>query len=97
MSPPPVIMEHPSDVKVRRGHSAYLTCKAEQGVLYDWYKDGKPYSKGSSSGQLVLSAVTLAHVGLYHCVVVNDGGSETSNKARVILGMKCISLLGYPT
>lgn len=87
-SPPPVIIKHPTAVRVPRGQKepVYLTCKAEQSVLYDWYKDGrKLHSKGDLNGKLVLfPGADIA--GEYHCVVVNDGGTEASTKARVTIG-----------
>ena len=69
------------------GQAAVLTCQAKEGVLYDWFKDGKIHTKGKHLGRLELPSVTTAHAGEYHCVVVNDGGSETSNRAKVILGI----------
>lgn len=97
-SPPPLIIQHPSDVCVRVGQGAVLTCQAKEGVLFDWYKDGKLYAKGKRTGRLELPLVTMAHVGEYHCVVVNDGGSERSNRAKVIVGINKpydVGLLSY--
>lgn len=86
-SPPPLIIKHPSDVMVRIGQQepAYLTCHAEQSVLYDWYKEGQLFARGETNGQLELFPVSAAHLGKYYCVVVNDGGKERSNTAMVIL------------
>lgn len=60
-------------------------CIAEQGVIYDWYKDGE-HLKNCSIGRLELNPVTLSDAGVYHCDVCNDGGKETSSKATLSFG-----------
>lgn len=64
-----------------------LHCLAEQCLAYDWYKDGVRLKTVSPDGRLVLSHVTCADAGVYHCEVVNDGGKEVSSKAMLTVGM----------
>lgn len=71
---------------VGRGQEVTFLCEAEQCVTYDWYKDGQLYRENCEDGELVLNNVGVADEGEYHCVVLNDGGKETSSKARLTLG-----------
>ena len=89
MRPAPVIVQQPSSVTVYKGQrhrktsSVTFQCRAEESVTYDWYKDGKLLPKSCTDGELVLRNVSMADEGVYHCVVVNDGGRERSSKVTL--------------
>ena len=82
-----MILTHPSDVQIGPGHNGpvTITCRAEQGVVYDWYKDGHQFRQSSTSGQLVLNPAR-DYVGSYHCEVVNNGGRKKSTPAKLSIG-----------
>lgn len=86
-----MIITHPSDVLIWPGHRGPVTftCRAEQGVVYDWYKDDRQFHQSSTSGQLVLNPAR-DHVGGYYCEVVNNGGKKRSRTARLSVGKSFI-------
>jgi len=79
----PLIVRQPSPLTVDVGHRAVLECRAEGAVVFDWYKDGKPFRKGARDGRLVFEKVRLEDGGEYQCAVVNDRAEVKSSIAKL--------------
>lgn len=82
----PLIVRQPSPLTVDVGHRAVLECRAEGAVVFDWYKDGKPFRKGARDGRLVFEKVRLEDGGEYQCAVVNDRAEVKSSIAKLTVG-----------
>ncbi|XP_074603419.1 uncharacterized protein LOC141856961 [Brevipalpus obovatus] len=93
---PPRIIEHPTDIVVRRQEPATLGCKAEGNPkpVTDWYKDGKKLAKNrSNSNRMILPTGDLfflhvipkkdSDLGTYWCEARNEIGKAVSRKATV--------------
>ena len=59
-----------------------LSVTAENGLAYQWYKDGAPIAGATDSSHAV-AAATSADAGTYTVVVTGTGGGVTSTPARV--------------
>ena len=59
-----------------------LSVTAENGLAYQWYKDGAPIAGATGSSHAV-AAATSADAGTYTVVVTGTGGGVTSTPARV--------------
>ena len=81
---PPTITLHPTHATVDLGGSAVLECRAEgEGLVYDWYKDGKQFRHDRRHGKLIFDRMRPEDVGEYYCEVVNDGGRIKSSPAKL--------------
>lgn len=79
-----VIEEHPMSVEIEPGDPLTLRCKAScpRGQLkYSWYFNGLFIEEEQS--EYVLNCFTDEDEGDYWCVVSNQFGSVTSNRAQV--------------
>lgn len=87
----PLFTAHPADIVVATGQSAELQCRVTGQPMpsVTWYREGGgavEIGDGisvSSSGDLVISSVTLSDDGDYYCVASNAVGSVRSLSATL--------------
>lgn len=95
---PPVITDQPQPLTVTAGQTADLTAQFESATdpTVMWYRDGVPFSAGdvlpvpgpmmpSYLACLTIENAQPSHIGSYHCVVTNAGGTAVSESARLIV------------
>ncbi|KAI3373941.1 hypothetical protein L3Q82_021984 [Scortum barcoo] len=97
---PPRIVHHPSDVVVKAGNPAALSCRAEGAETIEWMRNGQLLELEKGDGQLqpiVLSEGSLfflsvgggkrgqSHEGIYTCVASNSAGKATSRNASLYI------------
>ncbi|XP_041656512.1 roundabout homolog 1 [Cheilinus undulatus] len=96
---PPRIVHHPSDVVVKVGNPAKLSCRAEGGpsLTIEWLKNGQPIEKLTeghmqtiilSEGSLFFLSVgrgKWGQEGIYTCVARNSAGTATSRNATLYI------------
>lgn len=64
-----------------------LECLAEgEGMVYDWYKNGRIFKQGQKQGTLVFEHAHEKDEGEYYCMVVNNGGRTESAHVRFTVG-----------
>ena len=83
---PPIIETHPQSQAIGEGKSVTLSVQARGTNLhYQWQKDGAnlPDEIGD---QLTVTISAPEDSGNYCCVVSNEGGSVTSDPARLTFG-----------
>lgn len=101
---PPRIVHHPSDVVVRVGNPATLSCRADGSPkpTIEWLRNGLPLEVAKGDGQLtmVLSEGSLfflsvgvgrrgqSHEGVYACMARNSAGTATSRNASLYIAGK---------
>lgn len=87
----PLFTAHPADIVVATGQSAVLQCRVTGQPMpsVTWYREGGGAVETgdgisvSSSGDLVISSVTLSDDGDYYCVASNAVGSVRSLSATL--------------
>ena len=85
--PVPEIIRQPVTTRVNVGEKIKLECQAEgQGVVYDWYKNGKDYRLGQADGRLVFNPAKMEDSGQFYCVAINDGGKVESFHVELSVG-----------
>ena len=84
----PEIVRHPTPTTARLNTTAELECSANGAVVFDWYKDDKPFRQiNRTDGKLIIEKVTLKDGGMYHCVAIGGHGRKTtSQKAKLTVG-----------
>lgn len=96
---PPRIVHHPSDVVVKVGSPATLSCRADGNtkVTIEWLRNGQPLemAKGGGLQPIALPEGSLfflsvgdgkrgpSHEGVYACVARNSAGQATSRNASL--------------
>lgn len=100
-SRPPRIIEHPSDILVRKQEPATLNCKAEgrPEPTIQWYHEGNRVSETANRLMLPSGSLFFLHVvhtkreqqkdtGTYWCVASNELGKARSRNATLeVAGM----------
>ena len=86
---PPVITTHPMDTTVLLRHgnqNVTFSCEANvEADQYTWFTDDEMI-EGEASNTLVLGPVTIdMNNTQYYCVASNKSGSDTSNRAHLIV------------
>ena len=96
---PPEISEHPSGQNVHLTECAKMSCSATgDNVNYQWMIGSGSFPikvTGINTNTLVIPDVRSSDDNTYACTVSNDGGSVTSNPAKLtVTGMtiKCCML-----
>ncbi|XP_076605808.1 roundabout homolog 4 isoform X2 [Chaetodon auriga] len=100
---PPRIVHHPSDVVVKVGNPATLSCRADGSpkVTIEWLRNGQPLemTKGDGLQPIALSEGSLfflsvgdgrrgpSHEGVYTCVARNSAGKATSRNASLYVAV----------
>ena len=82
---PPTITKHPISQKVGLGDRCTLTVEATgaEPMVYSWRKNGVDIP-GTDSATYPTPAIVEADMGAqYDCMVINQGGSKTSQKATL--------------
>lgn len=83
----PEITQHPQRSLVNAGTAVVtftVDASSETDLTYRWRKNGA-FIPGATGASLTLTNIGAGHAAAYDVVVTNDGGTETSNEAR--LGM----------
>jgi hypothetical protein len=101
----PLIVHHPSDVVVKVGSPATLSCRAEgtPEPSIEWLRNGQPLEMDKLDSQpIVLSEGSLfflnvvpgrrsqSHEGVYACVAKNSAGKATSRNASLYIAGKTV-------
>ncbi|KAM9788999.1 roundabout homolog 4 [Neosynchiropus ocellatus] len=100
---PPSIVHHPSDVVVKVGNPATLSCRVEGNPkpTIEWLHNGQPpeWTRGEGQLPLVLSEGSLfflsvggnkrglSHEGVYACVATNSAGRAVSRNASLYIAV----------
>ena len=91
----PIIWQQPQSQTLAAGSPASFTVAASDSgfppLSFTWRKDGTKLTdggsiSGSTTSNLVISALTLANAGNYDVVVANSQASVTSKVARLLIG-----------
>ena len=95
----PQFSQHPSPKNVELTQCAKMTCSTTSyAVCYQWTIESGSFSSkvtGINSDTLVIPDVRTSDDNIYTCTISNDGGSVTSNPAKLtVTGMtiKCYIL-----
>ncbi|KAM9348952.1 roundabout homolog 4 [Symphorus nematophorus] len=97
----PRIIHHPSDVVVKAGDPATLSCRADGSpkVTIEWLHNGQPLETAGQLQPLVLLEGSLfflsvgggrrdqSHEGIYACVARNSVGTATSRNASLYIAV----------
>ena len=96
---PPEVLQQPSAQNVKLTQCAKIACSASgYKVKYRWTIESGSFSSkvtGVNTNILVIPDVSLSDDNTYTCTISNDGGSVTSNSAKLtVTGMtiKCYIL-----
>uniref|UniRef100_A0A668SEB3 Ig-like domain-containing protein n=1 Tax=Oreochromis aureus TaxID=47969 RepID=A0A668SEB3_OREAU len=108
---PPRIVHHPSDVVVKVGNPATLSCRADGSPkpTIEWLRNNQPLETANRELQpMILSDGSLfflsveggrqrqSHEGVYTCVARNSAGKDTSRNASLfIAGQTCFNLASH--
>ena len=83
---PPSIETHPQDKTIGEGNIVTLSVQARGTNLhYQWWKDGVNLND-EIGDELTVTISAPQDSGDYWCVVSNEGGSVTSDPARLTIG-----------
>ena len=90
------ITTHPSSATITALQNVTLTCSSSvDDVTYSWYRDGGSVpsrSTGQNSNTLTIPETTPPDEGMYYCIVSKEGISVESNRIRVTVNGKQITV-----
>ncbi|MEN9576854.1 MAG: hypothetical protein RL514_4709 [Verrucomicrobiota bacterium] len=95
---PPFIVQHPGSATLDPGDPVGMIVVAggSAPLSYQWFKDGVPLP-GETNDLYVILAADSSSQGLYHAVVSNPVGSQTSQPAQILVALPVTILQPPPS